>query len=451
MCISTQTLSKVIFSDSSLIGQSVEVGGWLTSARMGKKVGFLVLVDGSSLTPLQVVVSLELMEKDPILRTLGAGFSVRVWGQVVASCGAGQAVEIKAERVEVVGGVQDRETYPIQPKAHSTEFLRSLPHLRPRVTQFGAIARLRHTLSQAIHQYLSQYGFLWVATPILSTADAEGAGQQFQVVTQDGPTEFFGKEVFLTVSGQLDVEAYCMALSRVYTFGPTFRAELSQTSRHLADFWMIEPEMAFATLDDIVHLAEGLLKHVVEVCLRDLPQEMAYFESQGGRSVASWQQFTQDPFEKMTYTEAVRILIESGQSFEYPIFWGVDLQSEHEKFLVEKVGRPVVLTDYPTDIKAFYMKQSVDGKTVAAMDILVPGMGEIVGGSQREEGLEQLDARMKAGGMDLEAYQAYRDLRRYGSVPHAGFGLGFERLVSYLAGLSSVKDAIAYPRSYKSI
>jgi asparaginyl-tRNA synthetase len=459
----SHTLTSVLFSDSSYIGQVVTVGGWLTSARIGKKVGFLVLSDGSSQEPLQVVISEALMETYPALRTLGSGYSIEATGQLIKSQGKGQALELQASSVTIVGTVEDPETYPIQPKKHSPEFLRSLPHLRPRVSYFGAVARLRHAVAMAIHEFMSMHDFLWVATPIISTSDTEGAGQQFRVTTLplggDGLTDgkakikddFFGKDAFLTVSGQLDVEAYCMALSRVYTFGPTFRAERSHTTRHLAEFWMVEPEMAFADLTDIAYLAETMLKHVVSYCLEKIPKEMIFFEQEGGRSMAYWQDFIAKDFIRMTYTDAIDFLQKSGESFHYDVSWGMDLQSEHEKFLVDKLGCAVILTDYPKDIKAFYMKASSDGKTVAAMDILVPGMGEIVGGSQREDSLEKLDQRMMELGMDLKEYQFYRDLRKYGSVPHSGFGLGFERLVSYLGGIASIKDAIPYPRVAGSV
>jgi asparaginyl-tRNA synthetase len=320
--------------------------------------------------------------------------------------------------------------------------------------QFGAIARLRHVLAAALRDYLDERGFLWVATPVLSGTDAEGAGERFQVTTSEPGAEetdpFFSQPAYLTVSGQLEAEAMCSALSRVYTFGPTFRAEKSHTTRHLAEFWMLEPEMAFADLDDIVRLAEGLLQHAVQACLTKLPAEMAYFADEGGQSVATWERFASESFVRMTYSEAIEKLSAATVDFSFLVAWGIDLQSEHEKWLVEQVGRPVILTDYPVGIKAFYMKQSPDGKTVAAMDILVPGVGEIVGGSVREESLDRLTERMTAAGMDLSAYEAYLDLRRYGSVLHGGFGLGFERLVAMMAGVP-VRDAIAYPRTFGTL
>jgi asparaginyl-tRNA synthetase len=439
------TRSASLFSQAHLyLDQRVAVAGWLTSARIGKRVAFLVLSDGSWQAPTQIVVPETLLIAQPEIRGLGAGCAVRVEGLWIASPATGQPFELQAQSVEIVGTVADPATYPIQPKEHSAEFLRSVPHLRVRTAQFGAISRLRHQLARFIHDYFDDRGFVWVATPILTSTDAEGAGDRFQVTTQ-GQGEFFGRETFLTVSGQLEGEAMCSALSRIYTFGPTFRAEGSHTSRHLAEFWMVEPEMAFASLADLIQLGQGLLQHVVARCLEKLPDEMAYFASQGGRSVSDWEQFTQIPFMVMPYTEAIERL--SSQSELPPVAWGQDLHSDHEKWLVAQAQRPVVVVDYPAQIKSFYMKPSADGRCVEAMDILVPGMGEIIGGSVREERLEPLVERMKALGMDPSQYGQYLDLRRYGSVPHGGFGLGFERLVAYVAGLPSIKDAIAYPKT----
>ncbi len=452
----TRTIS-LFTSPETYIGRQVSVGGWLRSARIGKKVGFLVLSDGSSHETLQVVISLALMEAQPALRSLGAGYSVLVKGTAVASIGSGQTIELQATSIEIAGTVLDPSTYPLQPKAHSPEFLRSLPYLRSRVTQFGAIARLRHCLMRAIHDYLESQQFLWIATPIISGTDAEGAGERFRVSSlaegQAG-ADFFDRPAYLTVSGQLEAEAMAQALGRVYTFGPTFRAEQSHTSRHLAEFWMVEPEMAFADLDDVATLAEDLLKCCVRECLVKLPAEMAYFaEQEGGRSLSQWQAFVDLPFARVTYTEAIDLLIASGVDFSFPITgWGADLQSEHEKWLVERTGRPVVVTDYPSDIKAFYMRESDDGRTVKAMDILVPGMGEIVGGSQREERHQVLLDKMLARGMDASELKEYVDLRAMGGgCGSAGFGLGFERLVAFLGSQTSIKDVIAYPRTAGSL
>jgi asparaginyl-tRNA synthetase len=369
---------------------------------------------------------------------------------------------MQATRIKVVGWVDDPDTYPIQPKPHTMEFLREVAHLRPRTNVIGAASRVRHTLAMAIHRFFDTDGFLWVNTPIITASDAEGAGELFRVSTLDlvnlprtpqgkidYAQDFFGREAFLTVSGQLNVETYCMALSKVYTFGPTFRAENSNTSRHLAEFWMIEPEIAFADLGDDATLAERLLKYLLKAVLEERPDDMAFFEERIEKGViAKLQGIVDKPFVRMDYTEAIRILESSKQKFEYPVKWGMDLQSEHERFLAEKhVGGPVILMNYPKEIKAFYMRLNDDGKTVAAMDVLAPGIGEIIGGSQREERLEVLDRRITESGLDLAAYSWYRDLRRYGTVAHAGFGLGFERTVAYVTGLSNVRDVIPFPRT----
>jgi asparaginyl-tRNA synthetase len=369
---------------------------------------------------------------------------------------------MQATAIKIVGWVDDPDTYPIQPKAHSMEFLREVAHLRPRTNVIGASARVRHTLATAIHRFFTDNEFLWVNTPIITASDAEGAGELFRVSTLDAlnpprtadgkvdfSKDFFGREAFLTVSGQLNVETYCMALSKVYTFGPTFRAENSNTSRHLAEFWMVEPEIAFADLSADADLAEALLKYIFKAVLAERPDDMAFFDDRIEKGlIAKLQSIIERQFVRMDYTEAIKILENSKHKFEYPVKWGVDLQSEHERFLAEKhVGGPVVLMNYPKEIKAFYMRLNGDDKTVAAMDVLAPGIGEIIGGSQREERLEVLDARLEATGLDKNAYSWYRDLRRYGTVPHAGFGLGFERTVAYVTGLSNVRDVIPFPRT----
>ena len=446
----TLTPAAALLSTPHLhLDRPVEVAGWLTSARFSKRVGFLVLSDGSHTSPLQVVVPGSILEEHPVLRALGAGCSVRVWGQLVASQGAGQTHELQAARVEVLGWVDDPQTYPIQPKELSVEHLRSVPHLRHRTTHAAAIARLRHVLARAVHDFFDDRGFIWAATPILTSVDAEGAGDRLRVTTLPaGKTgsDFFVRDTYLTVSGQMEGEALCSGLSRIYTFGPTFRAEGSHTSRHLAEFWMVEPEWACATLPDLISLAQDLLQHCVRTVLAKMPAEMDVFERSGGRSVAQWQHFCAVDFCVMSYTDAIDRLQSAQTPFVHPVAWGRDLQSEHERWLVEHMERPVVVVDYPTAIKSFYMKRSADGRTVQAMDVLVPGMGEIIGGSVREEDLTRLDERMLELGMDLDQYQAYRDLRRYGTVPHGGFGLGFERLVAYVGGLGSIKEAIAYPK-----
>lgn len=437
---------------SSYQDQTLTLGGWLTSARHYKKVSFLVLSDGSSLQTAQLVVPTEVLERFPEIKSMGIGCSIRCQGRWVASQGQGQSHEFQVDEVLWVGMIQDPETYPIQRHEMSPDFLRTVPHLRPRVSTHGAIARVRHTASQAIHDFLDQQGFLWVATSILTDTDAEGAGARFRVTTSaprdvDTDGDFFAKPTYLTVSGQLEGEALCSALSRIYTFGPTFRAEQSHTSRHLAEFWMVEPEMAFASLPDLIQLAQGLLQHVVQVCLSHRRPELEWFASQGGRSILDWEALALASFEVITYTQAIEYLLQSQEHFEDIVEWGMDLRSEHEKWLVAQWGRPVVVTDYPSGIKSFYMKTDAEGKTVQAMDVLVPDMGELMGGSVREEDLTRLTARMKACGMDIEEYTQYLDLRRYGSVPHGGFGLGFERLIAYLTSASSIKDAIAYPKT----
>jgi asparaginyl-tRNA synthetase len=358
--------------------------------------------------------------------------------------------------------VEDPDTYPIQPKPHTLEFLRDVAHLRPRTNVIAAGTRVRHTLAQAIHRFFDQNGFFWINTPIITASDAEGAGSLFRVSTLDLANlprtpqgkvdfakDFFGRETFLTVSGQLNVEAYCLALSKVYTFGPTFRAENSNTSRHLAEFWMIEPEIAFADLSDDATLAEALLKFTLETLLAERQDDLAFFDERIEKGlVAKLEGIVRSEFVRMDYGEAIAVLERAKEKFEFPVKWGVDLQSEHERYLTEKhAKKPVIVMNYPKDIKAFYMRLNDDGRTVAAMDVLAPGIGEIIGGSQREERLEVLDARMAEHGIDKEHYAWYRDLRRYGTVPHAGFGLGFERTIAYVTGLSNVRDAIPFPRT----
>jgi asparaginyl-tRNA synthetase len=369
---------------------------------------------------------------------------------------------MQASAIRVLGWVEDPDSYPIQPKPHSFEFLREVAHLRPRTNVIGAVTRVRHTLAQAIHRFFHERGFFWVNTPIITASDAEGAGALFRVSTLDLANlprtpegkvdvsqDFDGREAFLTVSGQLNVEAYCLALSKVYTFGPTFRAENSNTSRHLAEFWMIEPEIAFANLQDDADLAEALLKYVFKALLDERPDDMAFFEERVEKGVmAKLQGIVDSRFVRMDYGEAIEVLGRAKAKFEFPVKWGMDLQSEHERYLTEQhAKKPVIVMNYPKAIKAFYMRVNDDGRTVAAMDVLAPGIGEIIGGSQREERLDVLDLRMNEIGLSKEHYAWYRDLRRYGTVPHAGFGLGFERTVAYVTGLSNVRDAIPFPRT----
>ncbi len=441
----------------------VTVRGWVRTRRDSKAgFSFVSVSDGSSFHTVQVVAPNTLANYTDGVLHLTAGCSLEATGTIVPSPAKGQPFEMQASAVKVVGLVEDPDTYPIQPKPHTLEFLREVAHLRPRTNVIGAATRVRHTIAKAIHRFFDDNGFFWVNTPIITASDAEGAGALFRVSTLDLANlprtpagkidftqDFFGRETFLTVSGQLNVETYCLAMSKVYTFGPTFRAENSNTSRHLAEFWMIEPEIAFADLADDASLAEALLKHIFKTLLNERPEDMAFFDERIEKGiVAKLQGIVDKEFVRMDYTEAIAILERSKQKFDYPVHWGIDMQSEHERYLTEKhVGRPVIVMNYPKAIKAFYMRLNDDDKTVAAMDVLAPGIGEIVGGSQREERLDVLDARMAESGLDRDHYSWYRDLRRYGSVPHAGFGLGFERTVAYATGLSNVRDAIPFPRT----
>ena len=440
----------------------VEVRGWVRTRRDSKAgISFINVSDGSTFDPIQVVAPNSLPNYEKEVLHLTAGCSVVCRGTLVKSQGKGQAFEVQAEQVQVLGFVEDPDTYPIQPKQHTLEFLREVAHLRPRTNTFGAITRVRHTAAQAIHRFFHEEGFFWVNTPIITASDAEGAGQMFRVSTLDianlprtdggkidWSKDFFGKEAYLTVSGQLNVEAYCLALSKVYTFGPTFRAENSNTTRHLAEFWMIEPEIAFADLNEDANLAERFLKYVFKAVLAECAPDMKFFEERQQKGVIErMEKFVNSSFERIDYTDAIDILKKAKKKFDYAVEWGNDLQTEHERYLTEEhVGRPVVVMNYPEKIKAFYMRLNDDGKTVAAMDVLAPGIGEIIGGSQREERLDVLDKRMVQFGLNPEHYQWYRDFRRYGSVPHAGFGLGFERLIVYMCGLQNIRDAIPYPR-----
>jgi asparaginyl-tRNA synthetase len=441
----------------------ITVCGWVRTRRDSKAgISFVHVSDGSGFHPVQVVAPGTLPNYASEVLHLTAGCAVEATGKVVPSPAKGQPFEMQADSIRVIGWVDDPDTYPIQPKPHTLEFLREVAHLRPRTNVIGALTRVRHTIAKAIHGFFDQHGFCWVNTPIITASDAEGAGALFRVSTLDLANlprtpegkvdyaqDFFGRETFLTVSGQLNVEAYCLALSKVYTFGPTFRAENSNTSRHLAEFWMIEPEIAFAALADNADLAEALLKHIFKAVLAERGDDMAFFEERIEKGViAKLTGIVESEFARMDYTEAIRILESAKQKFEFPVSWGIDLQSEHERYLTEKhVGRPVIVTNYPKAIKAFYMRVNEDGRTVAAMDVLAPGIGEIIGGSQREERLDVLDARLVETGLDPAHYGWYRDLRRYGTVPHAGFGLGFERTISYATGIANVRDVIPFPRT----
>jgi asparaginyl-tRNA synthetase len=452
-----------LFSAALPIGSEVTVEGWVRTRRDSKAgLSFLHLTDGSAMAPLQVVAAADLPNyQDEIIR-LTSGCAVRATGTLAESMGKGQAIEIQASAVEVVGWVDDPERYPIQPKAHSMEYLREVAHLRPRTNLFGAVTRVRHSMAMSIHRFFDRTGFYWIHTPILTTSDAEGAGEMFRVSTLDAVNpprtesgevdwseDFFGRRTSLTVSGQLNVEAYCLAMSRVYTFGPTFRAEKSNTPRHLAEFWMVEPEIAFADLRDNADLAERFLRAIYSDLLEERAEEMEFFEERVQKGVIQrLRDFVDSSFERMEYSEAVAILEKANQKFEFPVHWGVDLQTEHERYLTEThVGRPVVVMNYPTGIKSFYMRVNDDGRTVAAMDVLAPGIGEIIGGSQREERLDVIERRMSELGLDPEPYQWYLDLRRYGTVPHAGFGLGFERAIQYATGVANIRDVIPFPRT----
>ncbi|HEY7238473.1 MAG TPA: asparagine--tRNA ligase, partial [Burkholderiales bacterium] len=425
----------------------VTIHGWVRTRRDSKAgISFVNVSDGSSFHPVQVVAPSSLANYADEVLKLTAGCAVEATGSIVPSPAKGQPFEMQAAAIRVVGWVDDPDSYPIQPKPHSFEFLREVAHLRPRTNVIGAVTRVRHTLAQAIHRFFHERGFFWVNTPIITASDAEGAGALFRVSTLDLANlpraeagrvdyskDFFGREAFLTVSGQLNVEAYCLALSKVYTFGPTFRAENSNTSRHLAEFWMIEPEIAFADLAADADLAEALLKHVFKKLLEERPDDMAFFEERIEKGViAKLQGIVDSQFVRMHYDEAIQVLERAKAKFEFAVKWGMDLQSEHERYLTEQhAKRPVIVMNYPRGIKAFYMRVNDDGRTVAAMDVLAPGIGEIIGGSQREERLAVLDSRMDQLKIHKEAYGWYRDLRRYGTVPHAGFGLGFERTVAY--------------------
>ena len=441
----------------------VTLKGWVRTRRDSKAgISFVHVSDGSCFNPVQVVAPNTLPNYADVVLHLTSGCAVEATGTIVPSPAKGQPFEMQATAINVIGWVEDPDSYPIQPKPHTLEFLREVAHLRPRTNVIGALTRVRHTIAQAIHGYFNQNGFVWVNTPIITAADAEGAGELFRVSTLDFANlprtpagavdfgaDFFGRETFLTVSGQLNVETYCMALSKVYTFGPTFRAENSNTSRHLAEFWMVEPEIAFADLADNATLAEALLKHIFRTVLAERPADMAFFEERIEKGlIDKLQGIVASDFARMDYTDAIGVLQKAKQKFEFPVQWGTDLQSEHERYLAEHYAKkPVILMNYPKEIKAFYMRRNDDGKTVAAMDVLAPGIGEIIGGSQREERLDMLDARMDEAGLDREHYGWYRDLRRYGTVPHAGFGLGFERTVAYVTGLANVRDVIPFPRT----
>lgn len=448
------------------VDSEITVQGWVRTRRDSKAgISFVAIYDGSCFNPVQAVVNNSLNNYQDEVLHLTTGCSVEVTGVVTASPGQGQSFELQATQVKVIGWVEDPDSYPMAAKRHSIEYLREVAHLRPRTNLIGAVTRVRHTLAQAIHRFFHEEGYFWVSTPLITASDTEGAGELFRVSTLDMENlprndqgkvdysqDFFGKEAYLTVSGQLNGETYASALSKIYTFGPTFRAENSNTSRHLAEFWMVEPEVAFAHLDDAADLAEALLKYCFNAVLKERADDLAFFaERVDKEAITRLEKFVSSDFAQIDYTDAIEILLNCGQKFENPVAWGIDLSSEHERYLAEKhFAAPVVVKNYPKDIKAFYMRLNDDGKTVAAMDVLAPGIGEIIGGSEREERLEVLDQRLAEIGLNKDDYWWYRDLRRYGTVPHSGFGLGFERLVSYVTGVQNVRDVIPFPRTPRS-
>ena len=454
------TVREIYKNTEAYLDQKIRVGGWVRSNRDSKNFGFLVLHDGTFFDTLQVVYSADKVEDFAAVAALGAGAAVIVEGTLVATPQAKQPFEIQASSVAVEGGTLP--TYPMQKKRHTVEYLRTIPHLRPRTNLFQAVFRVRSLLAYAIHKYFQERGFVYVHTPLITASDAEGAGEMFRVTTLDlndvpktpegsvdFSKDFFKKETSLTVSGQLNGEAFAQAFRSIYTFGPTFRAENSNTARHAAEFWMIEPEVAFADLEDDMDLAEDMLKYIIRYVLEEAPEEMAFFNQFVDKGLLDrLQNVVSSDFGRITYTEAIELLTPHAEDFQYPVFWGCDLQTEHERYLTEKIfKKPVFVTDYPKEIKAFYMKLNPDGKTVAAMDCLVPGIGEIIGGSQREEDLDKLTARMQELKMDMEGYETYLDLRRYGTTRHAGYGLGFERCVMYLTGVSNIRDVLPFPRT----
>ena len=455
--------TKEILSGKIAIGEMVTVAGWIRTRRDSKAgFSFLAVNDGSGFDNVQVIAPNTLNNYESEILKLTTGCSVVVDGTLKASEGKGQAYEINADKVFVTGFVEDPDTYPMSAKRHSVEYLREYAHLRPRTNLMGAVMRIRNTVAYAIHSFFQENGFMWVATPLITSSDCEGAGEMFTVTNfdlnnvpknekgeADFSKDFFGKHAYMTVSGQLNVETYACAFSKVYTFGPTFRAENSNTTRHLAEFWMVEPEMAFTDLDGCATTAEKLLKYVFKTVLEQRADDMKFIAERVDKdAITRLGHFISSDFAKVDYTDAIEILKKATKKFEYPVEWGIDLQSEHERYLAEEHFKaPVVVKNYPRDIKAFYMKQNDDGKTVAAMDVLAPGIGEIIGGSQREDNLEKLDKRMDELGMNKDSYWWYRDLRRYGSVPHSGFGLGFERLIVYITGVGNVRDVIPFPRT----
>lgn len=458
-----QRLKQVKYpgSDPSLqVGSEVTVKGWVRTVRNQKTFSFIEINDGSMLSNFQIVADAKMPDYNRLIEKLTTGVSISAKGVLEKSPGDKQDLELVAKEIQVIGPC-DPETYPLQKKRHTFEFLRSIAHLRPRTNTIGSVTRIRNALAFATHLYFQERGFLLVHTPIITASDCEGAGKMFQVTTLDlnnvpkqaekkidYSKDFFQEAAYLTVSGQLNGEIYASALADIYTFGPTFRAENSNTSRHLAEFWMIEPEMAFADINDNMDNAEGFLKYVLKYLLQNCKEDMQFFDKHVSNGlIERLTSIVNTPFERATYTYAVRVLEKANKPFEFPVKWGIDLQSEHERYLTEEYfGKPVIITDYPKDIKSFYMRANEDNKTVAAMDVLVPKIGEIIGGSQREERLDYLEKRMRELKMDTAPYWWYLELRKYGSVPHAGYGVGFERLVQFATGMENIRDVIPFPR-----
>jgi asparaginyl-tRNA synthetase len=456
--------TKIVKALTGVADTDVVVKGWVRSIRNSKNVNFIALNDGSTINNIQIVVDVVNAAAFEICANISTGACIAVSGKLVQSQGKGQSLEIIAGEIEIYGSA-DAETYPLQKKGHSLEFLREIAHLRPRTNTFGAILRIRHAMAYGIHKFFNDKGFVYIHAPIITASDAEGAGEMFKVTTLDVNNlpktetgeinfeeDFFGKPTNLTVSGQLESELAALALGEVYTFGPTFRAENSNTTRHLAEFWMIEPEMAFYDLEDNQNLVEEMLKYLVQYALDNCADDIAFLNQMYDKELLGRLNFViNNPFKRLTYTEAIEILKSTSHKFEYPVDWGTDLQSEHERYLVEKHFQcPVILTDYPKHIKAFYMKQNEDGKTVRAMDVLFPGIGEIVGGSQREENLEKLTEAMHAFHIPEKEMYWYLDTRRFGTAPHSGFGLGFERLILFITGMGNIRDVIPFPRTPKN-
>jgi asparagine--tRNA ligase len=461
--VDLNTVKSIYRSTADYANKEVTLGGWIRTMRVSKNFGFIELNDGSFFKNIQIVFEADTLSNYAEITKLGVGAAIIVKGLLVETPEAKQPFEVKAQEIAIEG--TSTPDYPLQKKRHSVEFLRQIAYLRPRTNMFSATFRVRSLIAYAIHQFFQDKGFVYAHTPIITGSDCEGAGEMFRVTTldlnnlpkkEDGTVDFskdfFGKETNLTVSGQLSAETFAMAFRNVYTFGPTFRAENSNTARHAAEFWMIEPEMAFADLEDNMEVAEEMLKYIIQYVLDNAPEEMEFFNSFVDKGLLDrLHNILNNDFGRVTYTEAVDLLIKSGKKFEYPVSWGIDLQTEHERYLTEEIfKKPVFVTDYPKDIKAFYMRMNDDNKTVAAMDLLVPGVGEIIGGSQREERLELLEKRMDELGLKKEDYWWYLDLRKYGGTRHSGYGLGFERAVMYLTGMSNIRDVLPYPRTVKN-